>query len=255
MGNKTSKKPEIIEEQLATRKEQVEADSSNRQGMSLLHAGRFQEAADMFDKSLKVRRMLFQENTPEYTGVQLNHAVAIGRLQHRDSVHHYEEVFRKMKEMNLEGSAIHAGGLAHFGRYYDKLGKPDLAVKKMNEAIRVWESIGTTHKSRDYFEAKRDLAEIYVNMEEGTPAIELCDTLLENTSKSDIITRGRIMIIAAKAEAAMGEKKKALQTVGDALMELNKHDPNEPQWLIRQKAEPFVKDGEQLKEALMKELN
>jgi tetratricopeptide (TPR) repeat protein len=70
---------------------------------------------------------------------------------------------------------------------------------------------------------------------EGEAATTLCKALLDECK--DNIWRGQILTILARAKLKMGQKEEARQHLDQALELLTRHNPNEPAWLTRQKAE------------------
>jgi hypothetical protein len=53
-----------------------------------------------------------------------------------------------------------------------------------------------------------------------------------------------VLLIKAKAKELVGQKGEALEAAQGAVAELIKHDPNEPQWLTRQKAQVHLDAAE-----------
>lgn len=255
MGNKAGKPTKgashsahsaISEASESSHKEDVEAGVWNRKGIGYLKTQRFQDASAAFDESLKLRRMLNQENTAEYAWASLGYAVAQGHMRNRDSAQLFQDALSMFDKLNLTESPVFALGLADFGRYYFREKRFELGVKKMREALVVFKRIGD-EKSKDYVDVLRDFAAAMSHVEDhASESVEICKTLLELIPPVDNIGRGRTMLVYAQAALCLGHKDDALKLVEEAVVLLSRHDPGEPTWLTRQKSGPHLEEADEL---------
>ena len=92
-------------------------------------------------------------------------------------------------------------------------------------------------------DVKRDLAEAMLADGQASEALSLCKEVLGEVAE-DNIARGRVFLTMSKASKATGDQREAIAKAREAIVSLNKHNPNEPQWLTRQKAQTHLENAE-----------
>lgn len=240
-----------IDDAKGGRKEQEnKAAMLNRKAIAYLHTGMYHEAEQMFEESLKLRRMLNQDNTPEFILTSHNLAVARGKLGHTDAPAALRKTIESMKEMDLNRNTTYANALANEGRLLAQNKLFDEAVQPFEEAKRLYEELRET-ESVAYYDAMRDFADCLVHNKPDR-AVELCKHLDAILKTEQNIPRGRVMVTWARAEIALNDTEAARLLLETAISLLSKHDPTQPTWLTRKTAGPFLENAERLLVSLPK---
>ena len=188
--------------------------------------------------------MLNQEATAEYAAASLNYAVAISHTGGGDVLDSFEQAFQMFERLDGTESPVFALGVADLGRFLVREGRLSEGVAKLKEALQRLEALA----DKGATDVRRDLAEALLADGQAEQALEMCSALLNDVK--DNIARGRVLLTMSKASEALGKRSDAIARAREAILSLNKHDPNEPQWLTRQKAQAHLDAAEQYLEGL-----
>ena len=175
----------------------------------------------------------------QYAAASLNYAVATGFTGEGDVPEAFEQAFAMFAKLDGIETPVFAGGVADFGRYLVRQKQFHDGVEKLREALERMERLG----DKGAIDVRRDLADALLQDGQTEEAVKTCVSLLGNVA--DNIARGRVLLIMGRANEALGRIDEAVKNIREAVMVLNKHDPNEPQWLTRQKAQVHLDAAEE----------
>ena len=185
------------------------------------------------------RRMLNQEETPEYAAASLNYAVAISHTGEGDVLDSFEQAFQMFERLDGTNTVAFALGVADLGRYHLRQNRAHEGVERLRDALLKLSLVN----DKAVVDVKRDLAEAMLADGQASEALSLCKEVLGEVAE-DNIARGRVFLTMSKASKTTGDQREAIAKAREAIVSLNKHNPNEPQWLTRQKAQTHLENAE-----------
>jgi len=235
-----------------SRKEDVEAGVQHRKGLVFLQNQRYDDALKAFDESLKFRRMLNQENTFEFAATSLQYAIALSlSTGGRMIMARFEEAFKLLRDLQATETLVYATGLAALGQWLVRDGRHKEGIDKLREALAVLARLPATEKGvkSETQTVRCELANALVAAGEAEESEQLCSRLLEETG-GDNVRRGQVLVVLARVKLKTGKTAEARELLRQTIDLLNKHVPDEPLWLTRQRgAVPLA-----AAEALLKEI-
>ena len=165
-------------------------------------------------------------------------------------VSRFEEAFKLLRDLQATETLVYANGLAMLGRWFVRDGRHKEGIDKMREALAVLARLPATEKGvkSETQTVRCDLADALVAADGVEEAEQVCTRLLEEVG-GDNVRRGQVLVVLARAKIKTGKSAEARELLRQTIDLLNRHVPDEPLWLTRQKGAVPLEAAE----ALLKE--